>query len=115
MYKLLKSKLHRATVTDADVEYEGSISIDAGLMDAANIREYEEVHVWDVTNGARLTTYAIPDERKGSICINGAAAKLVNKGDTVIIACYAYYDDQDAAEHEATKLFLDEANNVKTS
>ena len=86
--KLLKSKIHRATVTAASLDYEGSISIDQSLLAAANIFPYEKVHVLDVTNGARLETYALPSDTKGEICINGAAAHLVKRGDLVIIVAY---------------------------
>ncbi len=81
--KLLKSKLHRATVTDACLDYEGSISIDRKLMEKADILNHEKVHVLNVTNGSRLETYAIPSSKSGDICINGAAAHLVNPGDLV--------------------------------
>src|SRR5438105_491286 len=87
---ILKSKIHRATVTQADLQYEGSITIDRILMEAADILPYEQVHVLDVDNGARLTTYAIEGDRNsGVICMNGAAARLVSAGDTVIILTYA--------------------------
>ena len=89
MRTVLKSKIHRATVTQADLHYEGSITIDPHLMDAADILPFEQVQVLDVDNGARLTTYAIEGERdSGQICINGAAARLVSPGDTVIILTY---------------------------
>lgn len=89
MRSFFRAKIHRATVTQADLDYEGSISIDRDLMDAADIAEFEEVHVWNVTRGTRLTTYAIEGERgSGVICVNGAAAHLVHVGDLVIIATY---------------------------
>src|SRR5215208_1415021 len=93
---MMKSKIHRATVTACDVEYVGSITIDADLMRQANLLPNEQVHVWDIENGARMVTYAIEDEPgSGTIQINGAAARLVNEGDKVIICSYAAYDESD--------------------
>ncbi len=87
---MLKCKIHRATVTEANLHYEGSITIDRTLMDAAGLIEYEQVHIYDVDNGNRFSTYAIEGEPgSGVICLNGAAARMVTKGDLVIIACYA--------------------------
>ena len=111
--KLLKSKLHRATVTDACLDYEGSISIDRNLMEQADILNHEKVHVLNVTNGSRLETYAIPAKQKGTICINGAAAHLVNPGDLVIIVSYASMNLQEATRHTPNIILLDENNNVK--
>jgi aspartate 1-decarboxylase len=89
MRRMLKSKIHRATVTDADLHYEGSLSIDKTLMVEADIRPFEEVHVWNVTRGTRLTTYAIEaPEGSGTICVNGAAAHLASKGELIIIATF---------------------------
>ena len=89
MRSFFRAKIHRATVTQADLNYEGSMSIDRDLMDAADIAEFEEVHIWNVTRGTRLTTYAIEAERgSGVICVNGAAAHLVHVGDLIIIATY---------------------------
>jgi aspartate 1-decarboxylase len=111
--KMLKSKIHRATVTDADIAYEGSITIDRALMDAADLLEYEEVHVWDITSGARLTTYVIEGEPgSGTIAINGAAAHLVKKGDTVIIGSYVEVDNAEARGFEAKKVFVDGLNKI---
>ena len=91
--RMFKSKLHRGTVTQADLHYEGSFSIDKDLMEAADILPYEEVHVWNVTNGARLTTYAIEAPAgSGVLCANGAAAHLINVGDLVIIATFTTFD-----------------------
>jgi len=113
MRSLFKSKIHRATVTQANLEYEGSLTIDAGLMRAADILPYEEVHVWDVTTGARLTTYAIEGpEASGVICINGAAAHLVHPGDLVIIATFAQYDVGEVAGHRPTVVIVDERNRL---
>jgi aspartate 1-decarboxylase len=93
---MLKSKIHRATITDSDLHYVGSITIDADLLEAADILEHEQVHVVDVDNGARFETYTIAGERgSGEIKINGAAARLVHRGDTIIIISYAQYDEAD--------------------
>jgi aspartate 1-decarboxylase len=93
---MLKSKIHRATVTDCDLHYVGSITIDPDLLEAANILEYEQVHVVDVDNGARFETYTIPGERgSGDMRVNGAAARLVHQGDTIIVISYGQYDEAD--------------------
>ena len=98
---LLKSKIHRATVTEADLNYEGSVTVDARLLEAADIVEFERVEVYDITNGNRLATYAIKGEPgSGIICLNGAAARLVQTGDLVIICSYADYTDEERAVHE---------------
>lgn len=108
---MLKSKIHRAIVTEANLEYEGSVTIDALLMDAADLLPYEQVQIYDCTNGSRLTTYAIPgDPGSGEICINGAAAHLVKPGDTVIIASYVQVDEHEARGWEARRVFVDAAN-----
>ena len=94
---MLKAKIHRATVTDADLHYQGSITIDADLMDLADIWEYERVEIWNVTNGNRFSTYAIGGERgSGVICINGAAAHKASPGDIIIIANFAWMDEDEA-------------------
>jgi aspartate 1-decarboxylase len=99
---MFKSKIHRATVTHADLAYEGSVTIDETLMRAADILAYEKVAIWDATNGARIETYAIPGESdSGVICVNGAAARLVQPGDVVILATFA--DAVDDAEAQAWK------------
>ncbi len=93
---MLKSKIHRATVTDCDLHYVGSITIDPDLLDAADMLEYEQVHVVDVDNGARFETYTIPGERgSGDMRVNGAAARLVHHGDTIIVISYGSYDEAD--------------------
>ena len=103
---MLKGKIHRATVTQAELDYVGSITIDQDLLDASGIREYEKVQVADVDNGSRLETYAIAGEAgSGVICLNGAAAHLVNVGDKVIIMCYCQ-----ASEHAPHVVFVDENN-----
>lgn len=111
---MMKSKLHRATVTETNVEYEGSVTIDTDLLDAADILPHEQVHVWDVTNGARLITYALAGPRgSGVICVNGAGAHLIHTGDTVIIATYAEMEDAEARKHEPKVVFLAAGNAVK--
>lgn len=111
---MLKSKLHRATVTDADLHYEGSVSIDEGLMEAAEIIPYEKVAIYDVSNGERFTTYAIKGERgSGVICLNGAAARKVARGDLIIIATYILLDDAEAKSWNPTCVLLDENNRIK--
>jgi aspartate 1-decarboxylase len=98
---MLKSKIHRATVSDCDLHYVGSITIDPDLLEAANILEYEQVHVVDVDNGARFETYTIPGERgSGDMRVNGAAARLVHRGDTIIVISYGSYDEADLERYE---------------
>lgn len=110
---MCKSKIHRATVTGADLNYIGSITIDPELMEAADLFEFEQVHVVDVDNGARFETYVIPGERgRGEICLNGAAARLVHPGDRVIIISYGQYDEAEMAEYRPTFIFVDEANRI---
>jgi aspartate 1-decarboxylase len=110
---LFKSKLHRATVTQACLDYVGSITIDEDLMDAADILLNEKVQVVDINNGERLETYAIPGPRgSGVICLNGAAARLVQPGDKVIIITYAMMDDREAKEWKPTVAFLNDANQI---
>src|SRR5215204_5286057 len=93
---MLKSKIHRATVTDCDLHYVGSITLDPDLLEAADVLAYEQVHVVDVDNGARFETYTIPGERgSGEVKINGAAARLVHRGDTIIVISYAAYDTRE--------------------
>ena len=107
----LKSKIHRATVTEANLEYEGSVTIDRTLLEAADLLPYEQVQIYDCTNGNRLTTYAIPGEPdSGEICINGAAAHLVKPGDVVIIASYVQLDDVECRGWQARRVFVDGAN-----
>lgn len=111
--RMFASKIHRATVTVADVDYEGSVTIDRDLLDAAGILEWEEVHIWDVTNGNRLSTYAIAGPSgSGVIGINGAAAHLMHPGDLVILATFAEMDEDEAAAHEPTVVFVDEHNRI---
>jgi aspartate 1-decarboxylase len=108
---LFKSKLHRATVTHADLDYEGSVTISGELLDAARIVEHEQVHIWNVTRGTRMVTYALRgDPGSGVICINGAAAHLASPGDKVIIATFAEVDAAEAASWEPTVVLVDEHN-----
>jgi aspartate 1-decarboxylase len=109
--QMLKSKIHRATVTACDVDYVGSISIDAELMRQADLLPNEQVHVWDIENGARLVTYAIEGE-PGQIQVNGAAARLVNEGDKVIVVSYAAYDEADLASYAPLVVHVDERNSA---
>jgi aspartate 1-decarboxylase len=111
MRVMLKSKIHRATVTDCNVNYEGSISIDRRLMQAADILPYEQVHVLDVNNGNRLITYAIEGEA-GEICLNGAAAHLVKKGDLVIILTYTDVKEENARLHHPKLVYVDSKNHI---
>lgn len=111
---LLKSKIHRATVTEADLNYMGSITIDQALMEAAGILPNERVQVVDTDNGKRLETYVIPGERaSGVICLNGAAARCVQPGDKVIIMAYALMDEAEAKTHRPVVVFVDEENKIK--
>jgi len=109
--KVLKSKLHRVTVTGADLNYEGSVTIDSELMKSANIVEYEFVDIWNVTFGTRFSTYAMAGRPgSGTICINGAAARLVAVGDKVIIATWQELEDEEAKVHVPKLVFVDENN-----
>jgi aspartate 1-decarboxylase len=108
-----KSKIHRATVTHADLDYEGSVSIDEDLMDAAGIWPYEEVHIWNITRGTRLSTYAIQGERgSGVISINGAAAHLNKTGDLVILATFAELEESEARTHQPKVVLVDGRNRI---
>ena len=111
MLTMLKGKIHRATVKQAEVDYIGSITIDSELMEAAGILEYEKVQVADVNNGKRLETYVIAGEPgSGTICLNGAAAHYVEVGDKVIIMCYAQVDEREAAQMKPRVVFVDDDN-----
>ena len=111
---MMKSKIHRATVTATDLHYEGSISVDADLLAAADILPFEQVHVWDVTNGTRLVTYALAGGRgSGVVQVNGAGAHLIQPGDTVIIATFTQLKGREARHHEPRVVFVDAANKVK--
>ncbi|MGE0309347.1 MAG: aspartate 1-decarboxylase [Acidimicrobiia bacterium] len=106
---MMRAKIHRAVVTGADIHYVGSISIDPALMEAAGILEFEQVHVVDVDNGARLVTYAIVGQ-PGEICLNGAAAHLVDIGDRIIIITYTQVDDREIADYRPTIVHVDTLN-----
>lgn len=111
---MFKSKIHRATVTHADLEYEGSVTISDDLMQAAKIHEHEQVHIWNVTQGTRMVTYALRGpENSGVICINGAAAHLVTPGDKVIICTFAEVPAKEAANYEPTVVLVDDDNKPK--
>ncbi|CAH1217213.1 MULTISPECIES: aspartate 1-decarboxylase [Paenibacillus] len=114
---LMKSKIHRATVTEANLNYVGSITIDEDLMETSDLMENEKVQIVNNNNGARLETYVIPGPRgSGVICLNGAAARLVQPGDTVIIISYAMMSQEEANVHQPTVVFVDEHNRpVQTS
>ncbi|HEX9307849.1 MAG TPA: aspartate 1-decarboxylase [Anaeromyxobacter sp.] len=108
-----KSKIHRATVTHADLDYEGSVTIDEDLLEAAGILDYEAVHVWNITRGTRLQTYAIRGQRgSGIICINGAAAHLNKPGDLVILATFAELEESEVRAHEPKVVLVDRQNKI---
>jgi aspartate 1-decarboxylase len=110
---MLTAKLHRATVTDRNIEYEGSIQIDEGLMEEVGISSYEQVHIYDINNGNRLITYVIPGERgSGTISVNGAAARLVERKDRIIIAAYGMINVDKTDNYQPRVLLLDESNKV---
>ena len=110
---MLKSKIHRATVSDCDLHYVGSITIDADLLDAADILEHEQVHVVDVDNGARFETYTIAGARgSGTMRVNGAAARLVHRGDTIIVISYAQYDADDLEAYEPRVVHVEKDTNT---
>src|SRR5207248_986099 len=111
---MLKSKIHRATVTHADVDYEGSLTLDAALLEAADILPFEEVHVWNVTRGTRFRTYAIVGEPgSGVVCANGAAAHLAQPGDLVIVATFAQVEDAEARVHRPRVVLVDASNKIR--
>lgn len=111
---MLKSKIHRAVVTDADLNYVGSITIDRDIMDAGDILENEKVTIVNNNNGARFETYVIPGERgSGVVCLNGAAARLVQKGDIVIILTYCLLTGEECREHQPTLVFVNSGNQVE--
>jgi aspartate 1-decarboxylase len=110
---MFKAKLHRATVTDADLNYEGSVTIDKDLLDASGIIEFEKVDIWNITNGARFSTYVLEGRRgSGEICLNGAAARLVQVVDRVIIATFAMMDEKELEGFKPTVVQLDEHNKI---
>ena len=110
---MLKAKIHRATVTHAELHYEGSCAIDGDLLDRSGIREYEQIHIYNVNNGERFSTYAIRgEEGSGIISINGAAAHRAQPGDIIIICAYGVYTDAEAAAHKPTLVYVDRQNKV---
>jgi aspartate 1-decarboxylase len=112
---MLKSKIHRCRITDSDLHYVGSITVDEDLLDAADIREFEQVHVVDVDNGARFETYTIAGQRgSGEIKVNGAAARLVHTGDTVIVISYASYDAEELESYEPRVVHVNADNSIVT-
>lgn len=113
LIEVLKSKLHRLKVTSADIHYQGSITIDEELLKVAKISPFEKVQVVDVTNGARLETYVIKGKAgSGMVVINGAAARLVHPGDTIIVLSYAFLDQDEAKKHQPLTVFVDEKNHL---
>lgn len=116
MRVMLKSKIHRARITDLNIDYEGSIGIDRDLMEAADILPYEQVQVLDVNNGARFTTYAIEGQPgSGEICINGAAARLTAKGDSIIILSYCHLEEAEARDYLPRIVHVDARNRIDRS
>jgi len=114
MFRILcKSKIHRATVTDANLNYEGSLTLDPILMEAAGLVPFEQVHVLNLNNGARFETYLIEGERgSGTVCVNGAAARLVQVGDPIIVLAYALVPEEELLQFEARVVFVDEKNEI---
>ncbi len=110
----LKSKIHRATITDADLSYEGSISIDPKLCEAARFQQFERVEIYNCNNGERFATYVIYG-KDGEICVNGAASRLVQRGDILIIACYADFEDSELANFKPQLVYVDSQNRIKKS
>ena len=111
---MLKSKIHRATVTHNDVDYEGSVTLDCDLLEAADILPFEAVHVWNVTRGTRFETYAMPGAAgSGVVCVNGAAAHLAKPGDLVIVATFTSLDETTARQHRPRIIVLDDSNRIR--
>lgn len=111
---MMKAKIHRATVTDSNLDYQGSITIDESLLEKTGIIAYEQVDIYNITNGERFTTYAIKGPRdSGTICINGAAAHKAKKGDLVIIVSYGVFDDKELKNFAPRLAFVDEHNRIK--
>ncbi|MGZ8238211.1 MAG: aspartate 1-decarboxylase [Methylobacter sp.] len=113
---MLKAKLHRATVTHSELGYEGSCAIDGNILDLSGIREYEQIQIYNVNNGARFTTYAIrAEEGSGLFSVNGAAARLACPGDLIIVCAYAILDQKEAENHKPTLIYFNEKNQVQRS
>ena len=115
MRTMLKSKIHRARVTQLNIDYEGSITIDKKLMEEADILPYEQVQVLNINNGARFTTYAIGGEASGEICLNGAAARLAAKGDIIMVLSYCYVEDDEAHNFTPKLVYVDAKNAITES
>ena len=114
--ELLRAKIHRATVTDTNVEYEGSLTLDTRLMAAAGLVPFERIDVYNVNNGARFSTYVIKGEPgSGTVCVNGAAARLATSGDRVIIAAYASFDESEIVGHEPMVVLVDSKNRITST
>jgi aspartate 1-decarboxylase len=110
---LLKAKIHRATVTGAELHYEGSIAIDGDLLDAAGIREFEQIHAWNVNNGERFVTYALrADEGSGIVSVNGSAAHRAQPGDLIIVAAFAAFTPLEAEQHKPNLVYVDGSNRI---
>ena len=120
MRRFLHAKIHRATITEADIDYEGSIALPPRLLSASGICPHEAVWVWDITNGARFETYVIAGtdapalDQVASICVNGAAARLVNKGDLIIIAAFCFLTQVEIADHQPRVVFVDQKNQLRS-
>lgn len=111
---MCKSKIHSATVTEANLQYRGSITVDASLMETANILPYERVQIVNLNNGSRVETYVIPGSKdSGTICMNGAAARWAQPGDKIIIISYAVMEDQEARQHQPKVIFVDQRNAIQ--
>lgn len=114
MHRMLRAKIHRATITEADLDYEGSITLPPDLLKASGILPHEAVQLWNVTRGTRLETYALRgQDGSRAVCVNGAAAHHMKPGDIIIIAAFAYYTPQEAERHEPTVVFVDAHNSIK--
>lgn len=112
-YRMLKAKIHRATVTSTDLHYEGSVSIDQDVLEASGILEFESVDIWDINNGARLSTYTIAAPRgSGEICLNGAAARHVHRGDYIIIAAFSQMEEKEARTYKPRVILMDDKNRI---
>ena len=113
LIEALKGKIHRATVTEANLDYIGSLTLDEDIMDAAGLKHYEKIQVLDITNGSRIETYVIPSERgSGEVCINGAAAHLIHAGDLVIIVFYCQISDEELLDHQPKIVHVDADNRI---
>jgi aspartate 1-decarboxylase len=110
--KVLRAKIHRLTLSEANVEYEGSITLPRELMCAAGIVRYEAVQVWDITNASRFETYVIEGSRAGHVCVNGAAARLVAPGDILIVAAFGYLEESALSEFHPTIIFVNDKNQI---